>query len=233
MAKSLSWLTNESLDFPPLNSALTEPNGLLAIGGDLTPQRIINAYKRGIFPWFNKGEAILWWSPSPRAIIDFKYFKINKSLSKFIRKNNYTVSVNKCFDEVINYCANAPFRKEGTWIVDEMQQAYKQLNQLGYAHSIEVWYQEKLVGGLYGIAINGFFSGESMFYLRSNASKVALVSLITLLKNQNISFIDCQIINPFLASMGAIEIDRATFIEKQQLAIMTQINPGIWQPHFL
>ncbi len=233
MAKTLSWLSDKSLDFPPLDSALTDPNGLLAVGGDLSADRLINAYQHGIFPWFNRGEAILWWSPSPRAIIDFSLFKINKTLSKFLRKTNYTVSINLRFDDVIDHCAEAPFRKQDTWIVDEMKNAYKYLHQLGYAHSIEVWQDEKLVGGLYGVAINGFFSGESMFYIATNASKVALVSLIALLRTQKIAFIDCQLTNPFLASMGATEIDREVFIEKQQLAINTPINQHIWCPRLL
>jgi len=223
----------ESLDFPPLCSALTEPNGLLAIGGDLTSARLVKAYQKGIFPWFNEGEEILWWSPTPRAIIDVNLLRINKTLKKFLKKNPYTVSVNNCFDRVLDYCANAPFRKEGTWIVDEMKNAYKRLHQQGYAHSIEVWQDEQLVGGLYGIAIDGFFSGESMFYLKPNASKVALVNLAQLLKFQGIDFIDCQINNAFLQNMGAFEVTREDFIKRQQLAKNIRLPSYFWQPRSL
>jgi leucyl/phenylalanyl-tRNA--protein transferase len=233
MVKAVNWLTDNSLDFPPLHNALSDPNGLLAVGGDLSPQRLIKAYQQGVFPWFNQGEAILWWSPSPRTVIELTQIRINKSLRKFLNKNIYSVSINQCFDRVIDCCANAPFRTEGTWIVDEMKQAYKDLHQLGYAHSIEVWENNQLVGGLYGVAINSYFSGESMFYLAPNASKVALVSLVQLLKNENISFIDCQMTNPFLTSMGAKEIKREDFIDAQQRAINSQLRQGFWQPRFL
>jgi len=233
MSKALHCLSSDSLDFPPLNSALTEPNGLLAIGGDLSPTRIIKAYQQGIFPWFNDGEAILWWSPTPRAIIETSHVRINKTLKKFIKKSPYSVSINTCFDTIIEYCADAPFRKEGTWIVDQMKNAYKKLHKLGYAHSIEVWQKDKLVGGLYGVAINGFFSGESMFYLAPNASKFALIHLAQLLKSHSIDFIDCQIMNPFLEDMGAIEICRESFIKRQQFAKSAKLPDNVWQPRNL
>ena len=229
MRQSLHYLTADSLAFPSPHLALNDPNGLLAVGGDLSPQRLISAYSQAIFPWFNEDDPLMWWSPTPRAVIPVNEIKVNRTLSKFIKKSSYQVTLNHAFDQVIAQCAQAPFRNEDTWIVKEMQLAYQRLHQLGYAHSIEVWADGKLVGGLYGVAINGFFSGESMFYQLTNASKVALISLATLLKSANIELIDCQIINPFLKDMGAIEINRKTFMKSQQQAIIQKLPIDFWQ----
>lgn len=228
MSQTVHYLDSESLAFPPTQLALTDPNGLIAIGGDLSPQRLVSAYEQAIFPWFNAGEPIMWWSPSPRAIIPVNQIKINRTLTKFFKKNPYQVTLNKDFEQVISNCAHAPFRKEGTWIVDDMKLAYMRLHELGYAHSIEVWQHNELVGGLYGVAINGFFSGESMFYKKNNASKVALISLAELLKTIGVSFIDCQILNPFLDDMGCIEIDRDSFTQLQQVAITKIVPKDFW-----
>jgi leucyl/phenylalanyl-tRNA--protein transferase len=228
MSQTVHYLDSESLAFPPTQQALTVPNGLIAIGGDLSPQRLVSAYEQAIFPWFNAGEPIMWWSPSPRAIIPVNQIKINRTLTKFIKKNPYQVTLNKDFDQVISNCAHAPSRKEGTWIVKDMKLAYMRLHELGYAHSIEVWQHNELVGGLYGVAINGFFSGESMFYKKNNASKVALISLAELLKTIGVSFIDCQILNPFLDDMGCIEIDRDSFTQLQQVAITKIVPKDFW-----
>jgi|TARA_B110000902_G_scaffold49096_1_gene55969 leucyl/phenylalanyl-tRNA--protein transferase len=233
MSQTVHYLDSESLAFPPTQLALTDPNGLIAIGGDLSPQRLVSAYEQAIFPWFNAGEPIMWWSPSPRAIIPVNQIKINRTLTKFIKKNPYQVTLNKDFDQVISNCAHAPFRKEGTWIVDDMKLAYMRLHELGYAHSIEVWQHNELVGGLYGVAINGFFSGESMFYKKNNASKVALISLAELLKTIGVSFIDCQILNPFLDDMGCIEIDRDSFTQLQQVAITKIVPKDFWHSKVL
>ncbi len=231
MAKeTLHWLTPESLEFPPPDSALSDPNGLLAVGGDLSVKRLITAYSQGIFPWFNEEEPILWWSPTPRAVIAIDQLKINRSLKKVLNRKSFTVTVNQAFDRVIEHCANAPFRTEGTWINSAMLAAYQQLHQLGYAHSIEVWQNNTLVGGLYGVAVNGFFSGESMFYLQNNASKIALVGLSDLLKQQGVEIIDCQITNPFLVSMGCIEISRAEFDRQRQQALTHHLPASTWQP---
>lgn len=228
MRQSLHFIDSDSLAFPAPHLALTDPNGLLAIGGDLSPQRLIQAYSQAIFPWYNDGDPIMWWSPTPRAVILIDDIIINRTLCKFINKQLYKVSLNKAFNQVLALCANAPFRKEGTWIVDDIQLAYQRLHQLGYAHSIEVWCDDELVGGLYGVAINGFFSGESMFYKKSNASKIALVSLAKLLKSINISFIDCQILNPFLKDMGSIEVNRKEFVQLQQTAITKVVPLNFW-----
>ncbi|WP_286267528.1 leucyl/phenylalanyl-tRNA--protein transferase [Thalassotalea atypica] len=226
--QTLTFLSEESLDFPPVNNALPDPNGLLAVGGDLSPPRILNAYNHGIFPWYSDGEPIMWWSPDPRAIIFTREIKINRTLRKFINRQPYQITLNTAFDQVISLCADAPFRKEDTWIVNEMQLAYQQLHQLGYAHSIEVWLEDELVGGLYGVAINGLFSGESMFYRKANASKFALVAMCQLLAEQNISFIDCQISNEFLQDMGCVSISRNKFISLKQEVLNVELSNQFW-----
>jgi leucyl/phenylalanyl-tRNA--protein transferase len=233
MTQTIPLLSSDSLIFPPVNNALNDPNGLLAFGGDLSTKRLARAYSLGIFPWFSEGEAIMWWSPDPRAIIFCNEIKINKTLKKQLKKQLFTVTLNNAFDEVIELCADAPFRKEGTWIVDEMIEAYKTMHQQGLAHSIEVWFKGELVGGLYGVAINGYFSGESMFYIQSNASKTALVYLIELLKSQNIEFLDCQMLNPFLTDMGCIDILREDFIHLKQHSLKKILPNEFWQPRQL
>jgi len=235
---SLYQLNDNDLAFPPVEHALSEPNGLLAIGGDLQPQRIINAYTQGIFPWFSENDPLLWWSPDPRTIIHIDNLRINRTLRKALKKSPYKITINTAFEEVIAMCADAPFRDDGTWILPEMQSAYINLHQLGFAHSIEVWQSDScdqpiLVGGLYGVAINGFFSGESMFYTSPNASKFALVVLGKLLKSIEIDFIDCQLLNNFLADMGAIEISRENFMMLQQTAINKEVPSDFWQPREL
>lgn len=233
MNQILTTLSFEDLSFPSPSIALTEPNGLLATGGDLSPKRLINAYTQGVFPWFSDGDPLLWWSPNPRAIINIDELIINRSLAKFLRKKPYTISINKCFERVINICADAPFRRDDTWIVDDMIDAYIQLHSLGFAHSVEVWQDEQLVGGLYGVAINGLFSGESMFYLKDNASKVALIALAELLKKQGVKFIDCQLQNPFLASMGAKEINRDNFLALKNVALKIAMPDNFWHARMI
>jgi leucyl/phenylalanyl-tRNA--protein transferase len=233
MSQTLYFIEPNSLAFPPLEQALEEPNGLLALGGDLSIQRLYNAYSNGIFPWYSEGEPIMWWSPNPRAIIPTSLIRINKTLKKILKRQSFRVSINKCFAQVIDLCSDAPFRLDSTWIVDDMLEAYKALHQQGHAHSIEVWQDGNLVGGLYGVAINGYFSGESMFYKTSNASKIALVALAKLLKSIDIEFIDCQITNPFLEDMGCIEINRNAFIEYQSTAKKVKVPNDFWQTRFL
>lgn len=237
MTQAIPLLNADSLAFPPVHTALNDPNGLLAFGGDLSTQRLTQAYTMGIFPWFSEGEPIMWWSPNPRAVIFCDQLKINKTLRKHLKKHakeqGFIVTLNNAFDEVIEFCADAPFRKEGTWIIDEMIQAYKVMHRQGLAHSIEVWSENELVGGLYGVAINGYFSGESMFYQQSNASKTALVFLVDLLKSQNIELLDCQMLNPFLADMGCLEISRENFIQTKQRSLEKILPNHFWQPRQL
>lgn len=233
MRQIIYQLSDDDLTFPSPELALTDPNGLLAIAGDLSTQRLINAYHDGIFPWYSEGEPIMWWSPDPRAIISFDHLKINKTLKKIIKRSPYKITLNNAFEEVIALCADAPFRSDSTWIVDEMEAAYIELHKSGYAHSIEVWDDNQLVGGLYGVAINGFFSGESMFYLKSNASKLALVSIVQHLKTIGVNFIDCQLTNPFLASMGCSEISRSNFIHNKAQQLRINVPEGFWSPKAL
>lgn len=230
-------LNENNFIFPPVSLALTEPNGLLAVGGDLQSKRLISAYSQGIFPWFSEDDPLMWWSPDPRAIINRNDLRINKTLRKVIRKAPYTITLNTAFEQVIKQCANAPFRDDGTWILPKMQSAYINLHKLGFAHSIEVWQtinddktqpNKILVGGLYGVAINGLFSGESMFYSKANASKLALIALSNLLHSIKIDFIDCQLLNPFLADMGAVEVSRNDFILRKQMVINKPIKKNFW-----
>lgn len=228
MNRAIPWITSDSSTFPSITSALTDPNGLLAFGDDLSTQRIYQAYQQGIFPWFSDGDPVMWWSPSPRAVINIKHLNINKTLKKILKRQNFSVTLNHCFDRVIELCADAPFRNEETWIVAPMLNAYKKLHQQGKAHSIEVWMDNQLAGGLYGVAVNGYFSGESMFYLQSNASKIAMVYLAKLLNSANINLIDCQMLNPFLESLGCIEISRENFILQKNNAMNNQLPSNFW-----
>lgn len=217
MSQDLTWLSQDNLAFPDPHLALKDPNGLLAIGGNLSVNTLIKAYSNGIFPWYCEDQPIMWWSPTPRAVIYLEDIKINRTLRKFLNKSKYKVTFNQAFEKVISLCADAPFRDDDTWIVDDMLDAYINLHQAGHAHSIEVWDDDILVGGLYGVSIGGFFSGESMFYTAPNASKVALIALVEKLKGCGALFVDCQITNPFLESMGATEIPREQFMSEMRL----------------
>jgi leucyl/phenylalanyl-tRNA--protein transferase len=207
----ITWLDNE-ISFPPVTEALVSPNGLLAAGGDLSPTRLIAAYRAGIFPWFNEGEPILWWSPNPRAVLLPHEFKVSRSLQKLLNKNIYNVSFNRDFIGVINACANLR-KTSGTWITDAMKHAYIELHHQGIACSIEVWHEENLIGGLYGLMMGKCFFGESMFSSRSNASKVALAHLVKYAIVNEFVLIDCQVSNPHLLSLGAKEISRKDFMQ--------------------
>ena len=188
-----------------------EPNGLLAAGADLSPDRLIDAYRHGIFPWYSPGEPILWWSPDPRMVLYPAEIKVSRSLSKTLRKQIFGVSADQSFDRVIEQCRAPRGAREGTWIDDDMMRAYRALHRIGVAHSIEVWQGSELVGGLYGVAIGRAFFGESMFSRVSDASKVALVALARQLERWRFGLIDCQMNTSHLASMGAHEIPRTEF----------------------
>lgn len=202
-------LSND-LVFP--HPSLSEEDGLLAIEGDLSPERLLLAYSNGIFPWYSDDEPILWWSPDPRFVLYPKGIKISHSMKKLLKKNPYKVSFDTCFRDVISNCSN--LRKEsGTWITNEMIEAYCKLHELGYAHSVETWYQDKLVGGLYGVSIGKCFFGESMFSTMNNSSKVAFITFSKVLEEKGFVIIDCQVHTTHLESLGAVYIPREKFLE--------------------
>ena len=218
--------------FPPVENALDEPNGLLVAGGDLTPERLIEAYSKGIFPWFEDDQPILWWSPAPRAVLYPAEFTPSKSLKKTLRKQTFNITIDTVFAEVIASCSKPRPSGDGTWITSDIIDAYITLHQLGYAHSIEAWLGNELVGGLYGICLGSIFFGESMFSKKSNASKVAFCSLVELCNNKNISLIDCQVANPHLASLGSVDIPRAAFKRHLEVLIPDKralsLHKGAW-----
>jgi leucyl/phenylalanyl-tRNA--protein transferase len=224
----LPWLEDLEGVFPPVAAACSEPNGLLCAGGDLSPHTLLAAYRHGVFPWFEDDQPILWWSPDPRMIIELEGFKPSRSLTKLLRRGVFQVSVDTCFSDVIEACAAPRGADTGTWITAEMQAAYCDLWALGHAHSIEVWEGDALVGGLYGIAIGHQFFGESMFSRASNASKVGLATLATQLNRWGFEFLDCQVANPHLESLGAIEIPRAAFIARIASTCERARTPGHW-----
>jgi len=200
--------------FPPLKTALTEPDGLLAVGGCLTPKRLLNAYRHGAFPWFSPGEPILWWSPDPRLVLFPEHLKVSRSLQKTLRQRGFDVSHDQAFSEVIQACAAPRDAQGGTWITHDMQQAYQVLHDVGVAHIVEVWLQGELVGGLYGVAIGRVFFGESMFHRVTDASKVAFVHLVARLRSWGYELIDCQVSSGHLLSLGAENIPRDAFAER-------------------
>jgi len=210
----LYWVADNIIasDFPDVSSALRDPDGLLAIGGDLSPERLLDAYQRGIFPWYSKGQPVLWWSPNPRCVIEPDSLKISKSLRKTLRKKQYRVSFNRAFNEVITACSEPREGCEGTWITSEMLEAYKILHELDHAVSVECWDRDILVGGLYGVVVGRVFFGESMFNRQADASKIALVHLVNTLKEQHFRLIDCQIRSKHLQSLGAKPMSRNLFV---------------------
>jgi len=224
----IPWLDTHD-DFPPLEHALPEPNGLLCAGADLSPQRLLLAYRRGIFPWFSPGEPILWWSPDPRMTLVPSALNISRSLRRRLRQDDHEVRFDSNFDNVILACATVPRNgQNGTWITPEMQAAYRRLHALGYAHSVETWIDGELVGGLYGIAIGRMFYGESMFSLATDASKIALAHLARYLTANNYGLIDCQMSTAHLASLGAREMPRRDFIARVETLTAEAVRPGRW-----
>ena len=209
----LTWLTRDSLTFPPLTKALQEPNGLLAAGGDLSPERLVQAYRHGCFPWFQDGQPILWWSPDPRTVLFPDELHVSRSLAKLIRQQRYQVSFDTDFETVIAACAAPRDYTDGTWITAPMRAAYCELHRRGFAHSVEVRENGELVGGLYGLAMGRLFFGESMFSRADNASKVGFVTLVEHLRAAGFVLIDCQMPTNHLHSLGAREISRASFAE--------------------
>ncbi|WP_273430750.1 leucyl/phenylalanyl-tRNA--protein transferase [Chitinibacter tainanensis] len=223
----IPWLDHR-LEFPPLTQALSEPNGLLAAGGDLSPNRILAAYQRGIFPWFMPGEPILWWSPDPRMVLYPAELHVHRSLDKVIRNKAYRVTFDTAFHAVMSACAEPRAGQPGTWISAEMLAAYTALHEAGFAHSIECWIDGELAGGLYGMAIGKMFYGESMFARRPDASKIAFVHLVRWLDAQGYGLIDCQMYTDHLARFGAREIPRAQFMASLERLTAQYVDPGPW-----
>lgn len=200
--------------FPPVELALRDPDGLLALGGDLTPERLLRAYRQGIFPWYSAGQPILWWSPDPRMVLRPEDLKLSRSLRKTLRKRPFHITLDKSFTAVMTGCAEPRKDGRGTWLSGEMRRAYAQLHNLGYAHSVEAWEGDRLVGGLYGVALGRVFFGESMFARATDASKVAFAHLVRQLARWNFVLIDCQVHTTHLASLGATTVSRQAFCEQ-------------------
>jgi leucyl/phenylalanyl-tRNA--protein transferase len=206
------YFLSKELFFPPVSEA--NPDGILAIGGDLSPERLLLAYKSGIFPWFEEGEPIFWWSPNSRMVLFLDELVVSKSMRNILNRNIFKVTFNQNFREVISNCQKIKRDSQnGTWITNDMIEAYCKLNELGIAKSVEVWQNEELVGGLYGVDLGNIFCGESMFSKVSNASKVAFMALVNQLKKENYKVLDCQVYNEHLESLGCREIDRTDFME--------------------
>ncbi|MET0657400.1 MAG: leucyl/phenylalanyl-tRNA--protein transferase [Steroidobacteraceae bacterium] len=230
MTRSIVWISeNDAAEtFPPVERALKEPSGLLAAGGDLSPTRLLAAYRRGIFPWYSAGQPILWWSPDPRAVLYPQGLKISRSLAKNLRNRGYETRIDTAFDTVIRACGSIRLRPGGTWLSPEMTAAYQRLHELGYAHSIETWLDGRLAGGLYGVSLGRMFFGESMFSTERDASKVALKRLCDECMLRDVALIDCQMETPHLMSLGASLMTRAQF--SRQVAALTgaPASQGPW-----
>jgi len=223
----IPWLERDT-PFPPIQSALGHPNGLLAAGGDLSPERLLEGYRRGIFPWFSQGDPILWWSPDPRMVLMPNELKISRSLAKTLRNRRYEVRFDTAFGEVMEACAAPRKGETGTWITAPMLEAYRRLHRLGHAHSVETWIDGALAGGLYGVAVGQVFFGESMFARARDASKIALAALVAHLVSAEFRLIDCQMRTPHLESLGAREIPRRRFARLLEELIHYPRAPGSW-----
>ena len=224
----IRWLQSGD-PFPPLTEALAEPNGLLAAGGELSASCLADAYHHGIFPWFNSGQPILWWSPDPRMVLVPHEIKVTRSLDKALRNRVYEVRADTAFRAVMEACAQPRAGQDGTWIIPEMIAAYCALHELGIAHSIETWIDGELAGGLYGVALGRMFYGESMFTRAPDASKIALVHLARQLARWQFGMIDCQMHTSHLESLGARDIPRADFMRKLQELVNYPHQPGRWE----
>jgi leucyl/phenylalanyl-tRNA---protein transferase len=228
LANVIPWLDSDT-PFPPLDRALSEPNGLLAAGADLSAERLIDAYRHGIYPWYSEGQPLLWWSPDPRMVLYVSEFRISRSLGKRIKRREFDVRIDTAFDQVIDACASVPRdQQRGTWITGAMGLAYRRLHTLGYAHSVEAWRGHELAGGLYGLALGGVFFGESMFTRAPDASKVSLAALVALLQQRGVTLIDCQQETEHLASMGARPIPRHKFARHLDELIHSNAAPAGW-----
>jgi len=214
--------------FPPVDTALRDPDGLLAAGGDLSTERLLDAYARGIFPWFGDDDPVLWWSPDPRMVLWLRDLHVSRSLRRLIRAVHYTVTLDAAFPQVMAACAEPRDAEGGTWITAGMMDAYNRLAEIGHAHSVEVWSGGELAGGVYGVALGRMFYGESMFTRRRDASKVALVYLARQLERWGFEFVDCQMSTAHLASLGAREIPRAEFLQHVDRLVHLPAVPPPW-----
>lgn len=225
----IPWLRGDE-PFPPVGKALKSPNGLLCAGGDLSPGRLVEAYRHGIFPWFSEGDPILWWSPDPRMVLFPEELRVSRSLRRTLVRGTFETRVDSAFRAVVEACAAPREAHGGTWIVPEMIEAYTRLHELGFAHSVESWSEGELVGGLYGISLGKVFFGESMFTRAADASKVALVRLAERLRARGCQVIDCQQATAHLASLGAREIPRKAFAQLLQESIQYPPMGEAWLP---
>lgn len=229
----IAWIEPGSTQpFPPSSSALHDPNGLLAAGGDFSPERLLAAYQRGIFPWYDESQPILWWTPDPRMVLYPDRLHVSRSLRKALRVGTYRVTADTAFADVMRHCAAPRPNQNGTWITPELTQGFAQMHELGFAHSVEIWEEQSLIGGIYGLAIGRVFFGESMFSGRRNGSKFALFHLCQHLRNHDFALIDCQVSSPHLETLGGEEVSRATF--EQQLEVHTGRPDlrGSWTQYF-
>jgi len=234
MTRQLPWRLDDAPDapFPPAETALRSPDGLLAVGGDLHPARLLNAYAGGIFPWFSDGEPILWWSPDPRMVFRTSGVHLSSRFRRQVRGSHWEVTADTAFSQVMRACAAAPRPgQDGTWISPAMVEAYSRLHDLGFAHSVEVWDRQTLVGGIYGVAIGTMFFGESMFSGASGGSKIALAALAATLHGWGWELIDAQVENPHLLRMGAVHLPRAAFLDHVRQAVRRQGREGPWTRH--
>ncbi len=225
----LAWIERND-PFPPVERALKNPNGLLAAGGELSSERLLQAYRGGVFPWYSGVEPVLWWSPDPRMVLYCDQLKVARSLAKSVRNKGYEVRIDSAFAEVLEGCGDRP---QGTWLGADMKKAYLRLHRAGYAHSFETWRGNRLVGGLYGVALGRMFFGESMFSRATDASKVALVGLVRELRARQYPLIDCQMHTPLLATLGAREIPRRAFLRALATLVNYAVPPGKWSPRTL
>ena len=214
--------------FPPVEHALDDPDGLLAAGGDLSAGRLLDAYAHGIFPWFSEGDPILWWSPDPRTVFETDKIHISTKLRRWLRHSDWTIRADTAFARVMRECAAPRATQRGTWITKSMLRAYEHLHELGFAHSVEAYAGDELVGGIYGVALGRMFFGESMFSGAANGSKVALIALCRVLHDNHFPLIDAQVANPHLTSMGAIEVSRGHFVRHVAEHVAMSGLPGSW-----
>ncbi len=216
----------DEISFPPVQ--LTSKSGILAIGGDLSPGRLLEAYRQGIFPWYSEGDPIIWWSPDPRFVLFLNELKVSRSMKKVLRRDFFRITYDTHFREVVGLCQKSRRKQEGTWITEDMLEAYCALHTLGYAHSTEAWHEGKLVGGIYGVSLGRCYFGESMFSLINNASKAVLINLVYKLKELKFTFLDCQVYTAHLESLGARYVSRGDFLSLLAEGLKHETMRGNW-----